>query len=410
MNMYRLHGYIFTMQEVYPSGTSTYVPGTHKTTYDSERRKVIIHRVELFAALVHPKFGKFDTDRLASIVTNTNAEMAAGQFPRVVVSHSADAEVVGRICGPVSVEVNPDRGLPTIYGDVEIEAGFFDEKMIRNKYPGRSAEINTERDVLDAVALLGREPPAAKLRDVLYASDKPTAFVAESGESVKFDHLGGGMYEVMKMLEAMEPEALAECLKAIADKFAPNTEDTAIEGAAGEEATGDSPAVPEEKNGAVPDDETSSDPDGDTSDDDEKDAKMSDTNETMKAVADLEQKVAKLSADNMRLRYGNILNTLRTEGYVSIKVDDELNRLAMFSDDAQRDGYIQNVIRANYRKEVTPAGVIAGGGLPFNAITNGENTAKYSDDVSRKVRAYADSHPGCTWADACKAVGYEPSK
>jgi len=401
------------MPETYPSPTTTYVPGTHKTTYDKDRRKVIIHRVELFSALTHPKFGEFDADRLAGIVKNTNAEMAAGQFPRIVVSHSENAEVVGRICGPVTVETNPDRGLPTIYGDVEIEAEFFDAKMLKNKYPGRSAEINTDRDVLDAVALLGREPPAAKLRDVLYASGETTKFTVESGESVKFDCMGGGMDEILNMIEAMEPEKRAACLRAIADKFAPKTEDQVAEESAvaeqGEEATGDSGAPAEEPNGAVAEDEGESDPDGDTpgDDDDDKEAKMSDTEKaTLKAsMTELEQKVMKLSADNMNLRYSGVLNGLKAEGYATIKVEDELARLAQFSDDTQRDAYINNVIKANYRKEVTAAGVIAGGSLPFNALRTDDKTAKYSEEDSKKVRAYADKHPGAKWEDCLKACG-----
>lgn len=397
------------MNDVYPGPESTYVPGTHKTTYDKDRRKVVVHRVELFSALTHPKFGDFDMDRLNTIAANTNAEMMAGQFPRVIVTHADDAEVVGRICGPVVVENNPDRNLPTIYGDMEIESEFFDAKMMRNKYPGRSAEINTERDVLDAVSLLGREPPAAKLRDVLYASGESHAITAEAGGSVKFDHMGGGMNEILTMLEAMDPEKRAACLIAIADRFAPKDNEAVAEANA-QEATGDSDAMPEEPNGAVAEDEDDAVPDGDTPGDDEnddKEAKMSDTEKnTLKAsMAELEQKVAKLSDDNMRLRYTSVLNGLKSEGYATIKVEDELNRLAKFSTDAERDAYINGVVKPNYRKEITASGVIAGGAIPAHMVSTGEEKATYSDEDRKKVMAYANAHPGCTFAKACEAVG-----
>lgn len=384
------------MTDIYAGPDSTYVPGTHKTTYDKDRRKVTIHRVELFSELTHPKFGEFNMDRLVSIANNTNAEMKAGQFPRVIVSHSEDAEVVGRICGPVVVDKNPDRNLPTIYGDIEIDADFFDAKMLKNKYPGRSAEINTDRDVLDAVSLLGREPPAARLRDVLYASGE-TKFKAEAGGSVKFDHMGGGMDEILTMLEQMDPEKRAACMRAIADRFAPKTEEE-VAAANAQEATGDSDAIPEEPNGEVPEDEMESDPDGETNEDDE-------MNEQMKAsMTELEQKVMKLSADNMRLRYEQKLNGLRAEGFTSIDLEAELTRLAQFSDDAQRDGYIDGVIKKNYRKEITPAGVVGAGALPMHAVSTG-GKASYSEEDSAKVRAYANAHPGCTFEEARKAVG-----
>lgn len=397
------------MNDVYPGPDSTYVPGTHKTTYDKDRRKVVVHRVELFSALTHPKFGEFDMDRLNKIAANTNAEMMAGQFPRVIVTHADDAEVVGRICGPVVVDKNPDRDLPTIYGDMEIEGDFFSDKMLRNKYPGRSAEINTDRDVLDAVSLLGREPPAAKLRDVLYASgDSKVKFTAEAGGTVKFDHMGGGMNEILSMIEAMDPEKRAECLLAIADRFAPKENEEVAE-ANGQEATGDSDAIPEEPNGAVAEDEDDSDPDGNTpgDDEDDKEANMSDTEKaTLKAsMTELEQKVMKLSEDNMRLRYTSVLNSLKSEGYATIKVEDELARLAKFSTDAERDAYINGVVKPNYRKEITASGVIANGAIPAHMVSTGEDKATYSDEDRKKVMAYANANPGCTFAKACEAVG-----
>ena len=161
--------------------------------------KVVIHDLEVFCAYdpkidgtTDAELSAFDNHRLKLIVASTNAHMARGSNPRLVVMHERDGDEpkssVGRF---TKIRYEERGGVGYIVGDCEVERPVFDRLIASNAFPRRSAEIWQDQNHHSEVALLGRETPRRPLPDTNFArKGAPITF----SRNLRFDMgtVGGG--------------------------------------------------------------------------------------------------------------------------------------------------------------------------------------------------------------------------
>lgn len=171
---------------------------SHRVTDNGD--KIVIHDLEVFCAY-DPRIDgdhdaelrKFDNERVQEIVSSTNAYMAKGSMPRLVVMHERDGDEpkssVGRF---TKIGYQERGGVGYIVGDCEVERSVFDKLLATNAFPRRSAEIWQDQNHLSEVALLGRETPRRPLPDTNFArKGEPITFA----RLLRFDlgAVGGGL-------------------------------------------------------------------------------------------------------------------------------------------------------------------------------------------------------------------------
>ena len=233
--------------------------GTHVvdrfSTANGDNR-VVIRDVEIFSEVVDGPMGTVDADRVNEIAEATNARMATGMHPLIIVSHEDSpsmAPVVGRIPRPVRVGTMPQSGKTGIFADVEMPLADFEALVASNKLPRRSAEIATDTLEILQVALLGREPPAATLPDTHFGSPQRLALMGSDKPLAKIEFEDKPRASVAQYQQGgtMTP---AEALKAIQSILADmdtgeGEQPEAAENTDGATLTGDGPPRSEDETG-----------------------------------------------------------------------------------------------------------------------------------------------------------------
>ncbi len=152
--------------------TTVIASKTHHTTVEGDT--VTVHDLQLFVGYDPDLDGEdderimgYDEDRIAEVVARTQAMMAIGQNPKLILGHNTGGDEVRPAIGDiVTVRVDPDNPL-LIRGDVEMAQGAFDTTLGNNAFPRRSAEIWSDGQ-LSEVALLGSQTPARPIADTKY--------------------------------------------------------------------------------------------------------------------------------------------------------------------------------------------------------------------------------------------------
>lgn len=164
-----------------------------------EGSTVIVHDVEVYGEVAKDEaLGVVDEAALGTIATNTNARIAAGQHPQIVLEHAYPGsndkpppDCVGRIVGAVRVSRSPATGKAAIFADMEFRSSAFEEYIASNRWPRRSAEVVYAKKpgvpYLHQVALLGRAIPRIDMPDVTFNTDaRPLVVRAESDVATQF--------------------------------------------------------------------------------------------------------------------------------------------------------------------------------------------------------------------------------
>lgn len=150
--------------------------GSHRVIVNGDR--VTVCAVSVFCAFdprIDPDSADgikpYTNDKVHEIARETRERMKKGQFPRVVLRH----EMPGRTVDPCAIGRMPRvweemrDGVAHIVADIEMTRSAFEEYLLSDAYPRRSAEFEpTEAKYLMNVALLGREAPGRPLEDTRY--------------------------------------------------------------------------------------------------------------------------------------------------------------------------------------------------------------------------------------------------
>jgi hypothetical protein len=155
------------------------VAGSHVVEPISDTH-VVIRDLELFVGYDpdldgdDERFTKWTDKRIREVIDRTQAYMAKGQHPKLILGHNVDGTdaypkpTIGDI---QTVKYTRIGGTPGIVGDVVMRRDHFDAYIASNEYPRRSAEIWLQNNHLSEVALLGSETPARPLPDTRFAQD-----------------------------------------------------------------------------------------------------------------------------------------------------------------------------------------------------------------------------------------------
>lgn len=377
------------------------VEGTHVAILMGD--DVVIKDVEMFTEMADAdKFGEVNTDLLRQIADATNASIAGGQYPQIILTHGEDAPVVGRVVGPLYISESPYSGRMTIYGDMRFSRVNFETYVRSNDYPRRSAEIHIDTKIMHQLALLGRSNPAAAVRDV-YFDDAARCLRATGGSIVQFQavlpgsattHPNGGTdmtpTEILKNMEEDDIKKLkAACEAKLSD---------------GEKDTSDNADDEEKKS-------ESEDKDDDTSKNADIAALTKRLDAMDKAVTSAAQKNAELMSLNqslhVRAEWRPKLEDLKRDGYSTLDVDSEMNRIASFSNDEQREAHVQ-YIRDNFKRDVS-SGITSRGFIAATPPASTPATHALNAAQDKEVRTYAQ-RKGITYTEALSVKYPERAK
>jgi hypothetical protein len=365
---------------------------------------VIIKDVELFTEMPDADgFGEVGDELLREIADATNISIAGGQMPQVILTHGDDAPVVGRVIGPLYVQPSAHSGRLTIFGDLRMTRTNFDIYVRSNDYPRRSAEIHIDTKIMHQLALLGRNNPAAAVRDV-YFDDKARRLVCTGSDLVTFQAVLPGAattpptYGGSSMnIEDMDRDELETLRAACAERLDAMTDD--------DSDTSDN----------ADDDDTTDNKDDKDDDDMSTNADVASLTRRLntldKTVRSVSEKNAELMSVNQSLRiraeWRPKLEEMRSEGYTTIDVDAEMNRLASFSSDEQREahiGYIRDHFKRDDRANITSRNFIGAA-----APNDGNKTAAFSASDDNAVWQHARRN-NVTYSEALAKVRPDRAK
>lgn len=331
--------------------------GTHRAVISGD--KAYLQNLELIDEMDDGPMGKIVKKDLERFCEATNQKISEGQFPQMVVRHpramvAGDIprdDSVGRVCSALSVRLSPETGRWTVYADAEFSLPNFRELVLSNKYPRRSVEITDDTLSIAQVAMLGRNRPAAGVRDVYFSGERKTKSVDTNFETRFEERHMTKIDNAKAMFDTLDDTEKAEFMKMC--------------GAGG------------------PEDDTTKDEDKDkpfSEDDDADKEKDKDKKEFSVANFEASKKIGEQSAQIETLRAQNQANERRlvelevkpkleamfTHGGYMLDVEKELKILTSMQTAAERDSYFEH-IRTHYRQRPTASSLVGGGG-PIPAV------------------------------------------
>jgi hypothetical protein len=372
----------------------TKVKGSHAIEEDGERH-VLVKNVELFSEVDGGPLGRVDHATIEKIVQATNANYARGRHVGVILTHSDNAEVVGRVSSPVRCGRCERTGKYTIYGDMRMARSDFESLLYNGRYPRRSAEIGKTSLAMHNVSLLGRESPAADIRDVVFAAEREAT--THTTEPVACYALGES--SSIRFNEE-HPMTTAELISTLTAAFSSMSaaERAAAESQIRAAVGGESDARFSEVNDRLAMFETRL-------------AEATATRDVLQVqVCDLTAQLAESNARfsdsetaRVRDRHRERLVHFKTNLGFVMDVDREL-KAVMALPEAERDAHF-SYIASTYRREGTGPGIIARGALPFEAISNGQGNpaggaAQMTSDDRDAIQKFAGDNNIVNFAEA----------
>lgn len=373
--------------------------GTHRAVVKGD--KAYLQSLELIDEMDDGPMGKIGRKDLEAFCEATNQKISEGQYPQMVVRHPRSLvpgdiprdDSVGRVCSPLSVRMSPETGRWTVYADVEYGIDNFRDLVLSNKYPRRSVEITEDTHSISQVAMLGRNRPAAGVRDVYFDSTKSRSIESRSETSFQERHMTK-IDNAKAMFDALDDTEKAEFMKLCSGDTNP------------EDGKKD-----ENDKGGKPFEDTKDDEDKKKESDVEKnfEAQARKLGEQAATIERLQAQQAASASRLVELEVRPKLQAMFEHGGYQLDVEKELSRIMALPDAKQRDEYFEH-IRTHYRQRPTVASLVGAGVLPAVAaarVAAGADAEFTVEDRDRVVDFCSVQKEPMTFEEGCKALGLE---
>lgn len=131
--------------------------------------------VPIFECHTREDIGTVDRKWMQECIKNQQAEKARGFLPRLIVGHNSDnPDAQQKPTVGFLDNYRYDEATGWLFADyVDIEE---EDLPLLKRFPGRSAEANVKKPMIDVVALLGGTPPYFRLPDVKFKHREDIAY------------------------------------------------------------------------------------------------------------------------------------------------------------------------------------------------------------------------------------------